>query len=51
MAKQAAKACFVLPLGEAIAHFSGRDLGPMEAEMGSSAYGNDHASIDVSTNL
>jgi hypothetical protein len=50
MAKQA-KACFVLPLWEAIAHFTHRHSKPAEAEMGSSAYGNAHASFDVSTNL
>jgi hypothetical protein len=37
--------------GEAIAHFTRRDSGPSEAEVGSSAYGNAHSSIDVSTNL
>jgi hypothetical protein len=50
MAKQA-KASFVLPLREAVAHFTSRDLGPSEAEVGSSAYGNAHVSIDVSTKL
>jgi hypothetical protein len=50
MAKQA-KVCFVLPLREAIAHFSSPDLGPMEAEVGSLVYGDAHASIDVSTKL
>ncbi len=46
-----AEACFVLPLREAITHFTSRDLGPSEAEVGSSAYGNAHASTDVATNL
>jgi hypothetical protein len=51
MSKQA-KACFVVPLWEAIAHFTRWDLGPSEAEVGSSVYGNAHSSIDVvSTNL
>jgi hypothetical protein len=50
MVKQA-KACFVLPLWGAIAYFTCRDSRPSEAEVGSLAYGNAHASIDISTNL
>lgn len=46
-----AKACFVLPQWEAIAHLVRRDLGPAEAEVGSSTYGNAHSSIDLSANL
>jgi hypothetical protein len=50
MAKQA-KACFVLPSQEAVTHFISWDSGPLEAEVGSSAYGDAHASTDVATNL
>jgi hypothetical protein len=47
MVKQA-KVCFVLPLWEAIAHFTHQDSRPTETEVGGSAYGNTHSSIDVS---
>jgi hypothetical protein len=54
MAEQT-EACVVLPQQrEAMAHFACQDSGPMEAEVGGSAYclcGNAHLSIDVSTNL
>jgi hypothetical protein len=46
-----AKACFVLPKREAIAPFARRDSGPTEAEVGSSAYGDAHLSIDISAKL
>jgi hypothetical protein len=46
-----AKACFVLPQWEVIAHFAHWDLRPAKAEVGSSAYVNAHSSIDVCTNL
>jgi hypothetical protein len=50
MAEQA-KACFVLPQREVIAHFAHWDLRPEETEVGSSAYCNVHLSIDISANL
>jgi hypothetical protein len=46
-----AKACFILPLGEVIAHFARQDLRPTETEVGGSDYGNAQSSTDISVNL
>jgi hypothetical protein len=46
-----AKAGFILPLREVVAHFARRDSRPAETEVGGSDYGNAHSSTEVSANL
>jgi hypothetical protein len=50
-AEDKAKAGFILPLREVVAHFACWDSRPAETEVGGSDYGNAHLSTDISANL
>jgi hypothetical protein len=43
--------CFVLPLREAVAHFTGRNTRSTDAKMGCSDNGNAHTSINIAADF